>query len=100
MSSFSVETVATHQNQPDSIQKSHCLLDAPEPPSLVTEFICSIKDTIITSNKKTSSSRVLSFLQNVFPILVWGRSYKPSMFKRDLLAGLTLASLCIPQVNY
>lgn len=36
-------------------------------------------------------------IQSVFPILEWGRRYKLSMFKGDLIAGLTIASLCIPQ---
>jgi len=42
---------------------------------------------------------VVSFLQGVFPILVWCRSYTATKFKNDLLAGLTISSLCIPQVN-
>lgn len=36
-------------------------------------------------------------IQAVFPILEWGRRYKLHMFKGDLIAGLTIASLCIPQ---
>ncbi|KAK4401896.1 Sulfate transporter 1.3 [Sesamum angolense] len=32
-----------------------------------------------------------------FPILEWGRRYELSMFKGDLIAGITIASLCIPQ---
>ncbi|KAJ6397970.1 hypothetical protein OIU77_018893 [Salix suchowensis] len=33
----------------------------------------------------------------MFPIFSWCRHYKATEFKNDLLAGLTLASLCIPQ---
>lgn len=101
MASFSVETVAMEQKQKESVERSHWVLDAPEPPGLVKEFISSIKETISpseSSSRKTPSRRALSFLQGVFPILIWGRGYKASMFKSDLLAGLTLASLCIPQV--
>ncbi|KAJ4767608.1 Sulfate transporter [Rhynchospora pubera] len=36
-------------------------------------------------------------LQSFFPILGWGRHYNLKKFKGDLLAGLTIASLCIPQ---
>jgi high affinity sulfate transporter 1 len=36
-------------------------------------------------------------LQNLFPILEWGRQYNLKLFKGDLIAGLTIASLCIPQ---
>ena len=35
----------------------------------------------------------------VFPILVWCQSYTVTKFKNNLLAGLTIASLRIPQVN-
>ncbi|KAF9607825.1 hypothetical protein IFM89_001573 [Coptis chinensis] len=35
--------------------------------------------------------------QTLFPILEWGRDYNLSKFKGDLIAGLTIASLCIPQ---
>ncbi|KAJ4767609.1 Sulfate transporter [Rhynchospora pubera] len=36
-------------------------------------------------------------LQNLFPILEWGKQYNLVKFKGDLIAGLTIASLCIPQ---
>ncbi|CAH9139487.1 unnamed protein product [Cuscuta epithymum] len=36
-------------------------------------------------------------IQAVFPIIEWGRSYDLSKLKGDLIAGLTIASLCIPQ---
>ena len=42
--------------------------------------------------------RVWLSLQHVFPVLEWGRHYTLSMFKGDFVAGLTIASLCIPQV--
>lgn len=38
-------------------------------------------------------------LQYVFPILSWIKSYTPHMFFGDLVAGLTIASLAIPQVH-
>lgn len=37
-------------------------------------------------------------LQCVFPILDWLSSYAPRIFFQDLLAGLTTASLAVPQV--
>lgn len=36
-------------------------------------------------------------IQAVFPIVEWGRRYKLHLLKGDLIAGLTIASLCIPQ---
>ncbi|XP_028754248.1 high affinity sulfate transporter 2-like isoform X1 [Neltuma alba] len=44
-----------------------------------------------------ASRKLVLGLQAVFPILQWGRGYDLSKFKGDLVAGLTIASLCIPQ---
>ncbi|CAM8881029.1 unnamed protein product [Rhodiola kirilowii] len=103
MASFSVETVSVEQKQQESVERpdrSHWVLDSPEPPGLLQDLISSLKKTIFpqrSSTSKTPSRRALSFLEGVFPILRWGRTYKANMFKNDLLAGLTLASICIPQ---
>ncbi|XP_021896081.1 low affinity sulfate transporter 3 isoform X1 [Carica papaya] len=83
-----------------SIERARWLLDSPEPPSLWHELVGSIRSTFKSSSSSsnhTSTRRALSFLQTFFPILSWGRNYKASKFKNDLMAGLTLASLSIPQ---
>ncbi|XP_022899413.1 sulfate transporter 3.1-like [Olea europaea var. sylvestris] len=41
--------------------------------------------------------RFILGLQYVFPILEWGRKYSLDFFKADLIAGITIASLAIPQ---
>lgn len=41
--------------------------------------------------------KAVLFAQGLFPIFQWGRGYNFSKFKGDLIAGLTIASLCIPQ---
>ncbi|KAL1547204.1 Sulfate transporter 3.1 [Salvia divinorum] len=41
--------------------------------------------------------RLLLGLQYVFPIVEWGRHYTLGFFKADLIAGITIASLAIPQ---
>ncbi|KAJ3700086.1 hypothetical protein LUZ61_003791 [Rhynchospora tenuis] len=46
---------------------------------------------------KPLSRKLLLCLQFFFPILDWGRHYDLKKFKGDLIAGLTIASLCIPQ---
>lgn len=95
-------------------RKAHdWLLNSPDPPSLLQELVSSVKGTLFPneqnnfkhsskrSNDKSrglASGRVGSVLLALFPILKWGRNYKFSKFKRDLMAGLTLASLSIPQV--
>jgi len=38
-------------------------------------------------------------IQYVFPILGWISSYTPRLFASDLVAGLTIASLAVPQVG-
>ena len=38
-----------------------------------------------------------SFILSVFPFLEWFKEYKPSAFKKDLLAGLTVSVVMIPQ---
>ncbi|KAG5525989.1 hypothetical protein RHGRI_032321 [Rhododendron griersonianum] len=43
------------------------------------------------------SQKLVLVLQALFPILEWGRDYNLSKFKGDLIAGLTIASLAIPQ---
>nr|GMC89692.1 sulfate transporter 1.3-like [Ipomoea batatas] len=43
------------------------------------------------------SRKFMLALQAVCPIFDWGRSYNLSKFKGDLISGLTIASLCIPQ---
>lgn len=86
-------------------ERTGWLLNSPDPPGCFQEIFSSIRGTILprgTKNrssfpKKSSASKAFSFLQGVFPILEWGRNYRATKFKRDLMAGLTLASLCIPQ---
>ncbi|KAL1539735.1 Sulfate transporter 3.1 [Salvia divinorum] len=41
--------------------------------------------------------RLVLGLQYVFPIIGWGRHYTLEFFKADLIAGITIASLAIPQ---
>ncbi|KAI3981078.1 hypothetical protein MKX01_032218 [Papaver californicum] len=88
-------------------ERSRMLLNAPDPPGLCSEFVGSIKEIVNlpNGNKSYSSSKkkpelkqhVGSVLRGLFPILSWGRSYTLSKFKSDLMSGLTLASLSIPQ---
>ncbi|XP_042460849.1 sulfate transporter 1.2-like [Zingiber officinale] len=43
------------------------------------------------------SKQLLLFLRYLFPIFEWSRGYNLTKFKGDAIAGLTIASLCIPQ---
>ena len=44
-----------------------------------------------------ASRRLVLALQYVFPILEWAPRYTFAFFKADLVAGITIASLAIPQ---
>ncbi|KAI3901031.1 hypothetical protein MKW92_033784, partial [Papaver armeniacum] len=81
-----------------------------DPPGLIHEPVSSIKETVFHCGMKTyppsnnakmkqkaTRSTFFPILQGIFPILRWGRNYTATKFKSDFFAGLTLASLSIPQ---
>lgn len=96
----------TLQTPTDGERASQWVLNAPEPPGLWRELVNSTKEIVLpygnkskSSDENSKSKRVVSVLESVFPILVWSRKYTANKFRKDLMAGLTLASLCIPQVR-
>lgn len=48
---------------------------------------------------QTGGRKFLLGLQSLFPLFEWGRDYNLKKFRGDFISGLTIASLCIPQVN-
>nr|XP_023913367.1 sulfate transporter 2.1 [Quercus suber]POF09389.1 sulfate transporter 2.1 [Quercus suber] len=109
MAAPAMQQTSTQEESPDLEKNGHAeraqwVLNAPEPPGLCSELLDSVRDKILPRGNnfmslKNQSRRkhLVSFLQGVFPILVWCQSYTVTKFKNDLLAGLTIASLCIPQ---
>lgn len=94
----------TLQTPTEGERASQWVLNAPEPPGLWRELVNSTKEIVLpygnkskSSDENSKSKRVVSVLESVFPILVWSRKYTANKFRKDLMAGLTLASLCIPQ---
>ncbi|KAG9451609.1 hypothetical protein H6P81_011574 [Aristolochia fimbriata] len=82
------------------------VLSSPKPPSLWQELLGTVTETFLGGRngsssvpkmKPCNSKRALLFFRGLFPILGWGCKYDRSKFRSDLLAGLTLASLSIPQ---
>ncbi|XP_060667452.1 sulfate transporter 1.2 [Ziziphus jujuba] len=71
--------------------------------SLFEEFKSTVKETFFPDEPlrsfrdQSKSRKFVMGLEAVFPILSWGRDYNLTKFKGDLIAGLTIASLCIPQ---
>ncbi|KAK1301432.1 Low affinity sulfate transporter 3 [Acorus calamus] len=102
------ENMAPSENESEQVEeigvkeKNHSetvqwVLNPPEPPTLWCEFTGSIREAALPSKSRPIWSHVMVFLNGLFPILQWGRNYNLRMFKSDLMAGLTLASLSIPQ---
>ncbi|KAG5611620.1 hypothetical protein H5410_022901 [Solanum commersonii] len=90
---------------PVASQRRHdWVLNVPEPPGLLSNLKTSFKKTLFCplENKiqclgKHPVPTLVSILNVIFPPLSWCKEYNVTKFKRDILAGLTLASLCIPQ---
>lgn len=93
-----------HLEDTGQAERSQWILNSPSPPPLWIKLFNLKEAVLLRGNSLFSSSKnkvfrrqVASFFLNLFPILGWLRDYKASKFKDDLLAGLTLASLSIPQ---
>jgi high affinity sulfate transporter 1 len=77
----------------------------PPQKNLATEFTDTLRETFFHDNPlrqykgQSGWTRFMLGLQFLFPAVEWGRNYNFNKFKSDLIAGLTIASLCIPQVS-
>ncbi|KAF8405979.1 hypothetical protein HHK36_008059 [Tetracentron sinense] len=75
----------------------------PQKQNLLKEFKNTVKETFFADEPlrpfkdQPRSRKFILGVQAIFPILEWGRDYNLTKFKGDLIAGLTIASLCIPQ---
>lgn len=75
----------------------------PPKQNLFKEFKTTVKETFFADDPlrhfkdQPRSRKLVLGLQAVFPILEWAQGYDLSKFRGDLIAGLTIASLCIPQ---
>ncbi|KAG1334536.1 sulfate transporter 1.3-like [Cocos nucifera] len=75
----------------------------PQKRNFFREFKDALKETLFADDPlrpykdQTGSRKLILGLQYLFPILEWGRDYNFSKLKGDIIAGLTIASLCIPQ---
>ncbi|WVZ19714.1 hypothetical protein V8G54_007036 [Vigna mungo] len=71
--------------------------------NLFKEFQATIKETFFADDPlrpfkdQSISRKFILGIEAIFPILKWGRSYNLKKFRGDLISGLTIASLCIPQ---
>ncbi|CAN6976614.1 hypothetical protein IGI04_037171 [Brassica rapa subsp. trilocularis] len=78
-------------------------VEVPPKQNLFNEFMYTFKETFFHDDPlrhfkdQSLSKKLMLGLQSVFPVFGWGRNYNLKMFRGDLIAGLTIASLCIPQ---
>ncbi|WJX80098.1 Sulfate transporter 1.3 [Trifolium repens] len=73
--------------------------------NLFEEFHCTQKETFFSDDSLRSSckeqtkfQKFILGLEAIFPILSWGKTYNLKQFRGDLIAGLVISILCIPQV--
>ncbi|CAH2033592.1 unnamed protein product [Thlaspi arvense] len=78
-------------------------VEVPPKQNLFNEFMYTFKETFFHDDPlrhfkdQSVPMKLMLGLQSVFPVFEWGRNYNLKMFRGDLIAGLTIASLCIPQ---
>ncbi|KAL0335140.1 UNVERIFIED_CONTAM: Sulfate transporter 1.3 [Sesamum radiatum] len=98
-----IASAASSRRHADSMPYVH-KVGVPPKQSFFKEFKFTFKETFFHDNPlrpfkdHPRLKQLWLGIQAVFPILEWGRRYELSMFKGDLIAGITIASLCIPQV--
>ncbi|KAG7590528.1 STAS domain [Arabidopsis suecica] len=75
----------------------------PPKQNMFKDFMYTFKETFFHDDPlrdfkdQPKSKKFMLGLQSVFPVFDWGRNYNLKKFRGDLIAGLTIASLCIPQ---
>ena len=75
----------------------------PPPQPFFMSFKNSLKETFFPDDplkqfkNKTPSRKIILGLQYFLPILEWAPRYSLQFLKADLIAGITIASLAIPQ---
>ncbi|KAL0000210.1 hypothetical protein SO802_019812 [Lithocarpus litseifolius] len=94
-----------------STMHSHCLEIAmeahkvvtPPPMSTLQKLKIRLKETFFPDDPlrqfkgQPTKKKLILGAQYIFPILQWGPNYSLKLFKSDIVAGLTIASLAIPQ---
>ncbi|XP_057973923.1 sulfate transporter 1.3 [Malania oleifera] len=97
-----IRSLSSSQNQMQNTLYIH-KVGVPSKQNLLKEFTATVKETLFADDPlrpfkdQPKSRKFILGIQTVFPIVGWVRNYNLSKFKGDLIAGLTIASLCIPQ---
>ncbi|XP_017229681.2 sulfate transporter 3.1 [Daucus carota subsp. sativus] len=86
----------------ENVECSHRVA-IPPPQPFTKSFANNLKETFFPDDplrqfkNQPLSTKLKLGVQYVFPIFEWGPRYSLSFFKSDLIAGITIASLAIPQ---
>ncbi|XP_020572401.1 sulfate transporter 1.3-like [Phalaenopsis equestris] len=97
-----IDIISSSQRRSDNSPPAYNV-GLPPPRSLVSQLGEKLKETLFTDDplrsfkNKKRTEQLVTGLQYLFPILKWGREYNLIKLKGDVVAGLTVASLCIPQ---
>lgn len=87
----------------DYDQYSPHRVEVPPPKPFFTAVKSSLKETFFPDDpfrkfkNQPASKKVVMGLQYVFTILEWAPSYTLNFLKCDLIAGITISSLAVPQ---
>ncbi|MED6179718.1 hypothetical protein PIB30_003518 [Stylosanthes scabra] len=99
------------ESKEKEMYQHYWVLNAPDPPYFFRQLFENVRDTILPpSNSKNGCStlvvnnnqqplprRLFELLTRIFPILGSLKGYNIRKFKFDVMAGVTVASLAIPQ---
>ncbi|XWS15044.1 hypothetical protein CRYUN_Cryun35bG0060600 [Craigia yunnanensis] len=97
-----IRSLSSSRRHVHSTQYLH-KVGVPPKQNLFKEFTATVKETLFADDPlrhfkdQPRYRKLILGIQAIFPILEWGRSYSWRKFRGDLIAGLTIASLCIPQ---
>ncbi|CAA2942092.1 sulfate transporter -like [Olea europaea subsp. europaea] len=84
-------------------QEDHRRVAIPPPQPFVKSLKNTLKETFFPDDplrqfkNQPPRRKFILALQYLFPIIEWGPKYSLKFFKSDLIAGITIASLAIPQ---
>ncbi|XP_031286101.1 probable sulfate transporter 3.3 [Pistacia vera] len=106
----STNTTVHHHHRHDS---EHCSLEIttmevhrvvpPPPKTTIQKLKTRLKETFFPDDPlrqfkgQSLKKKWILAAQYIFPILEWGPNYNFKLFKSDIVSGLTIASLAIPQ---
>ncbi|GLT64306.1 hypothetical protein SLA2020_368100 [Shorea laevis] len=97
-----IRSLSSSRHQAQNTPRIH-KVGVPPKQNFFKEFKSTVKETLFSDDPlrpfkdQPGSRKFILGMQAIFPILEWGRSYNLTKFRGDLIAGLTIASLCIPQ---